>query len=338
VPPPELEGDKRARLEQGLFTTFRNASIGLLPFALALIFLGNLIAVYRWHLLLQGAGLGISFGHSFSYTFIGTFFNNIMPGLTGGDLVKAVYIARHHPKRKTEAIITVLLDRVLGITGLALVAGLVIPFNLERYGEVAPWIFGLLGFVALFGCMFFSRRVRSMLKVGGVVSKLPFNDLVRKIDQAVFLYRFRQRLLLVSLLLSMVVHLVVIGGIGVMGVALGLDVPFATYFAVVPIGLIAMALPIAPSGWGVGEAAFVFFWGTVGVAKAKALSLALVYRINQFAVSLVGGLCLMMQKDRVSAHDVDTFTHGAEGNDGDGGDSGDGGRGANALSGRSDAP
>lgn len=295
------------RLEPGIVTTLRNADGLLLAVALALLLTGTLVAAYRWYILLLGADLGTSMSRAFSLTFIGAFFNNIMPGLTGGDVAKAFYIARDHRNRKTEAIITVLLDRVLGITGLALVAALVIPFNVARYGDAAPWIYGLLLGLAAFACLFFSRRVRKALRIDALLARLPFQGVVKKIDQAVFLYRFRHKLVLVSLILSMVVHGIIITAIALIGRGLDIGLDFQAYYAVVPICLIAAALPLAPSGIGVTEAVGVYFFGGLGVKPTEALALWFLYRMEQLAISLIGGVCLAAQKNRASAHDVEAF-------------------------------
>ena len=72
------------------------------------------------------------------------------------------------------------------------------------------------------------------------------------------------------------------------------------------------ALPIAPAGWGVGDAAFVYFWGTQGVPNALAFSLSIVYGVEQMAISLVGALCLAAEKERVSTQEVEKFAQSDE--------------------------
>ena len=75
----------------------------------------------------------------------------------------------------------------------------------------------------------------------------------------------------------------------------------------IPISLIAAALPLTPGGLGIAEAANIYFLGTVGVSRAAALSLFFLYRILQVLVSLVGAVCLALQKDRVSSAEVEQF-------------------------------
>ncbi len=304
--PPRLPPEAPAgRLEEGILTVARNADVRLFAVALLCVFAATLVATYRWYRLLLGAALSTTFGRAFNLTLIGLFFNFVMPGLTGGDLVKAVYVARDHRGKVVDALLTLLADRFLGITGLALVAALVIPISFEQYGGVAPWIYGFLALEA--GCigLFFSSGVRRLLCVDALLARLPLGRALRAVDQAILLYRARARLMLLLLLLSMGVHLLVVSGFCAIGAGIALEVPRATYFAVVPICLIAMALPLAPSGFGVGEMAFVYFWSAQGVSSSRALALALVYRLVQLAVSLGGGISLALQRERVSAGEAE---------------------------------
>ncbi|MBI4880807.1 MAG: flippase-like domain-containing protein [Planctomycetes bacterium] len=300
--PPEPPA---GRLEEGILTVAKNADVRLFAVALLCVFAATLIATYRWYRLLLGATLSTTFGRAFNLTLIGLFFNFVMPGLTGGDLVKAVYVARDHRGKVVDALLTLLADRALGITGLALVAALVIPVNLDEYAGVAPWIYGFLALEAACVCLFFSQGVRRALRIDALLARLPLAGALRAVDQAILLYRTRTRLMLLLLLLSMGVHLFVVSGFCAIGAGIALDVPRATYFAVVPICLIAMALPLAPSGFGVGEMAFVYFWSAQGVSSSRALALALVYRMVQLAVSLGGGISLALQKERVSAGEAE---------------------------------
>ena len=48
--------------------------------------------------------------------FIGIVFNLVIPGAVGGDLIKAAYLVRMHIK-KTQAIASMVIDRILGLLG-----------------------------------------------------------------------------------------------------------------------------------------------------------------------------------------------------------------------------
>jgi uncharacterized membrane protein YbhN (UPF0104 family) len=60
----------------------------------------------------------------------------------------------------------------------------------------------------------------------------------------------------------MVVHTLIIAGFALIGHALHIELDTLTYFAVIPISLIAAALPLTPGGLGIAEAANIYFLGT----------------------------------------------------------------------------
>ncbi len=79
-----------------------------------------LLGTWRWWLLLKGAGLECRFSRAVFLQLIGFFFNTAMPGAVGGDIVKAIYIVRDQSSfsGKTPAMLSVLLDRIVGLIGL----------------------------------------------------------------------------------------------------------------------------------------------------------------------------------------------------------------------------
>ena len=63
--------------------------------------------------------------------------------------------------------------------------------------------------------------------------------------------------------------------------------------------MIISALPVAPAGWGVGEAAFEYFFSSLDVAEADSVSLSFSYRITTLLISLIGGVFLLLDRKRV---------------------------------------
>ena len=55
--------------------------------------------------------------------FIGMVFNLVIPGAVGGDLIKAAYLVRMRI-RKTQAIASMVIDRILGLLGLFILAAI----------------------------------------------------------------------------------------------------------------------------------------------------------------------------------------------------------------------
>jgi hypothetical protein len=300
---------------------------------LVLVLAANVLAMLRWHLLMRSVGLNSTPFVALRLGFLGVFFNNVVPGLTGGDLVKAVYVTHENPEQRASAVVSVIVDRAIGIVALALIAAVVIPFDMQRYGAAAVGIYGFLGAAAVGALFTLSRRMKAKLKSlfglsatsGGKIS-----GLLSKLDQAVSMYRDRTQVVVVAMIMSLTVHMLIIVALSVFGAALsdgglaalataevsasaesldvetrvaqlevfqglGLDV----YCSVVPIIMIISALPIAPAGWGVGEVAFVHFFGTAGLTDVDSTALSFTYRLTAMLVSLLGGVFFVLDRRRV---------------------------------------
>jgi len=295
---------------------------------LGVVFTANCLSMLRWHFLMQSVGLHSTPWLALRLGFIGVFFNNVVPGLTGGDLIKAVYVTRENPQQRSAAVVSVIVDRIIGIVALALIAAVVIPFDLEQYGQAAVGIYGFLFAASIGAVLALSRRakvkLRSLLERFGFSSATRGAGALTKIDEAVSMYRDRMRQIGAALVMSVAVHMLIIVAISIFAGALisggrsaldtqpvaeaavrevqldafedlGLD----AYCSVIPIIMIGSAVPVAPAGWGVGEKLFEHFFTLAGVAKIDAATLSLTYRLTATLVSLLGGILLLLDRKRI---------------------------------------
>lgn len=286
---------------------WRLALLGLLAFGPAPAMIG-----YRLKLLLAVHGINLSIWQALKVTFVGNFVIQALPvGTSGGDALKAWYIARDTPQ-KHEAVTTVLVDRVIGVVGLVLLSGLMVLANwnspaMASWGGTAvakPWMNvlsprGLIGllFAALVvgGGLYFSRRVRRLLRLDEIMARLPLSVHLRRLDQAVFEFRNHRGRVTACLLLSMLLQLWGVLAVFLSGWALGLvgSQPwhsFPIYLAYAPICFLCGALPL-----GVMELVYVqLFAQAAGLGTPEAaLSLSLISRLIQLVWSLPGGLAIL---------------------------------------------
>jgi len=238
------------------------------------------------------------------------FFNNVVPGLTGGDLVKAFYVARRSPGARATAAVSVFVDRIIGIVGLAFLGGSVLVFRLgdPQYRAAAIVIYVFLACAAVGGVMFFSRRIRRWCRIDRLFEILPGapGRILRKIDRAFFAYRENRTALLVAFLLSIVNHT----GLMVMNIgfarSLGIDdVPVTAFFVLIPVIMMISSIPLLPGGWGIGELAYATFLGYVGVPYTQAIALSFLFRISNLVWSLLGGVFFMTGRDRVTQEELE---------------------------------
>jgi len=76
--------------------------------------------VLRWQLFLRMLKIHVPFWETTRLFFIGAFFNQFLPGTTGGDVVRVVFLMQDHPEHKAESFLSVAVDRLLAVLVLVI--------------------------------------------------------------------------------------------------------------------------------------------------------------------------------------------------------------------------
>jgi len=164
----------------------------------------------RW--LLAVHGVAISVWQAVKVTFAGNFIIGALPvGTPGGDAAKAYYVARDTPL-KHEAVTTVFVDRVIGVISLVGLAGVVCLLNwknpsLSKYGRPISLAVILM---VVGGGVYFSSRLRALLRVDRILSCLPLGNHIRRIDHAALEFRNHPGRVLGALFLTLVLQVIAI--------------------------------------------------------------------------------------------------------------------------------
>lgn len=280
----------------GIVSTLRHANFGLIALGLLLVFPIYPIQAVRWLMLMRCRGIDVTVGQSFKLVMVGSFFNYCMPGSTGGDLVKAYYAAKNSDRR-ADAVMSVIFDRIVGLLGLVLLAGLAGLFMLDNPTAriITVYIWGVSGIVTLLSAVYFSRRLRSGLGLEWLLSKmLPQGSILAKIDAAAVAYRDHKLTVLWTILLSLPVHLCLATATALGGYALGMQTDIRLLLTVVPVLFLVGALPISYQGFGLMEFVGNRFLEKVGVATFNQIAgMLLLIRLFQIVYSLAGSLYLL---------------------------------------------
>ncbi len=269
------------------------------PSTLALLVLVQIfwivpLAAGRWWLLLKAIGLEVPIFRANVLTWIGNFFNTTLPGAVSGDLVKGYYIVKAQEKEgKTRAFTTVLIDRFVGLFGLIVMAFLALVFNLDFIlGQPALFDLAIMIFALFAGTVVFYGIVIFPFKEGKdpfirLFAKLPGSKVLIKVYQAFKTYQNQKLTLVYTLLMSVVLHCSVAFLFFQVAQMIGVqDLNLGTQLFIMPIGLIAIAVPVAPGGLGIGHAAFGVLYDKVGIAGGA--DIFNLYIIIQLSVYLLG--------------------------------------------------
>ncbi|MGH7201677.1 MAG: lysylphosphatidylglycerol synthase domain-containing protein [Planctomycetaceae bacterium] len=261
----------------------------------------------RWYLLVWGLEFPFGFGDALRLGLIGFLFNYVAPGSVGGDIVKAVMIAREQTSRRAVAAATVLLDRVLGLLALFLVGGLVvlIPTPLVQRPEFQTvalvfWIGSLAGLAGLAVILhpatprsaWLNRLVRLPL-VGGVMA-----DLIN----AVLLYQSRRRVLAAAMGISIVGHLGTLSAFYLCARALHAPetVPgYVAHLQFIPAAEVVGVLVPLPGGIGALEEAVNYFYLLAGALPDDGFLTAIAYRVLTILVAAAGAAFYLTQRREI---------------------------------------
>ena len=284
----------------------------LLAAGFAFTFASVVVSIVRWYMLVQALGLSFRVSDAFRLGFLGYLLNFVSLGVVGGDLFKAVFIAREQPGKRTEAVATVVVDRAVGLYGLLFVASCaflvlsarqVINSDVVRTMFTITLVLTIVGTAAL-GVLLLgrsqqdrARRIATMPYVGPTIARLL---------AALTAYRTHRSLLLASIVFSIAIHSLLI--LAFTSIALGLPVGAPTlgeHSVIVPMSLVGAAIPATPNGLGTLEMGIETLYHLVplppGPASGDGTVVAFVYRLATMLVAAVGLFYYLAQRSKVDA-------------------------------------
>ncbi|MCS5582937.1 MAG: flippase-like domain-containing protein [Pseudomonadales bacterium] len=293
-----------------IFTYLRNLDKSLFGLGAVSFLFFVLIINTRWWWLLRANKLGVRLLEAQRFGWIGLFCSNAMPGSVGGDLIKAVYIVERCSGNRFRAVVSILVDRIIGLLSLLLACSIGCLFIVTRFPEFAwtVWICALGVFV---GCiLLLSPGLRSILRFEMLISRLPkrLGKFVAQLDDAVLQYRDNLKGIGLWLLASPLIYSLFIGSVILMAQAIGVGLPWIDYLSIVPAAMVVQAVPIMPAGWGIGELAYGTLIAEFGaetlpgvpdaeqIMRTRGVALSVVHRIHVIAWSLLGGLLMLWDR------------------------------------------
>jgi glycosyltransferase 2 family protein len=290
-----------------LWRTLTRIDPGWLALSVGLMGCTIFVGMVRWRLVLHAHGLPLSIGRATTISLVAHFFNSFLLGSTGGDLLKAYYAARLTHHKKTEAVVTVFADRLIGLFSMLLFATIMLGVNLNLIQRHRPLtLAGLLVGLMLLTCgmllalSFWGGLSRPWPRARAWLRNLPKGELLERSLEACRVLGQKPRLLIRMMGLSMVLNTLCVLQVLALARGMDLEIPVLVLFVVVPVVICIAALPITPSGLGLRENLFVLLLAhpVLQVPATEALSLSLLAYAGSVSWSLVGGVVYLSLRDR----------------------------------------
>jgi hypothetical protein len=289
--PPHKVGVEYLLVDAGMIRIVKQAQGAYLILAVLVFPLTFILVSLRWSILIRILGIQITTGRAFVLTMVGQFYNNFMPGSTGGDLLKAYYASKNTPKR-TQVILSVLLDRIIGLLALIIVGGTMaaIQWQIPQCRKIAIASAGIVAMVAAGLIVFYVPFLRRNTGLDTILKMLPMQKQVASAVQALEIYGQRPWLMLGTLVMSFPVHATCVVSAWLAGRAFGLPLLGWYYWVVVPVVVLAGAIPISPQGAGVMEFFAILLTKRWGCTVTHAFLLTMSIRLVQMLWNLSGAI------------------------------------------------
>ncbi len=296
----------------GLPEALASASYGLLLLNAALYGAVNVVAAWRWRVLLKVQGLEVGLGDVFKMTLIGVFFSNIIPGSVSGDLVKCAYIAARSGGKKAEAILTIAVDRYIGLMGLFAVAivssallaivypDLLFGSRIVMLGTGAVCAGGL-GMLAVSAAIAMRRRLMAIRPFGRLAAfaagLLPARarEMASRLVAAIDLYCAHPAAAVEVLCASMGIHSM----LAMMNFLIGKAfheraMSFLQYLICTQIGNATGLFPVTPGGIGIRDSVTAAFLEAFNASPREAMALIpLAYSLTMVLWALIGAIVML---------------------------------------------
>lgn len=278
-----------------------------------LIALTSIIAGYRWNLLLRTQAIVISNVRAINITCIAAFYNMFVPGGVGADATRIFYVLPFSRGRRGAGILSVIVDRVLGLLGLVSIgAGIIVLRPDLAFGSEAG------NSRALTAGLVFALSVVALFVIprllAGVSIETTHQGLALRAVRALILvlrnFSAHPGRLAAGWALSMLLHVLALGGIAALGIWSGIGhLDWAGYALAGAVSMLANVLPLTPGGIGVGELAFAYVCRLLsGDGVSPFATILFVFRALTGLVSLYGALVFTFYRNTGSSSDKTTVS------------------------------
>lgn len=273
--------------------TISRSNLALVGLAVAVSFAAWPVNTLKWQRLLPRSQAGPGYLELLRLNFIGMFYNLLLPGQLGGEVVKSISLARAGVGT-TAAAVSVVSDRVTGLLALFAVGllGVVLSPSVVGSGpSLVPWIGGCGLALAIASTILLTRMGHAALLA---VEKILF-DCCRQIgwnlhiDSSIPATSGPSSPALV-LVLAVVFQSMAVYANLLLCEALGIPLSFAQLLWIVAAVAFVQSLPISVAGLGVREGTYVALLQQQGIDASSALALSLAVFATQLLLAATGGL------------------------------------------------
>ncbi|WP_223427890.1 lysylphosphatidylglycerol synthase transmembrane domain-containing protein [Tateyamaria pelophila] len=218
------------------------------------------LCALRWRWVARDLGLPLRYDRALREYFYATLVNQVVPGGIAGDVARAIRVTQ--PGALRRAAQSVVVERAVGqiATLLLLMLGLTISLAIPG-GIVWPWWTG-----TALACL-------ALVAAGAFFVKQRRNPDTRAFLAPLWTTLRAPRQIALAILIALLLNLSFYASARAVGVIL----PLAAVFTVIPLVLTAMMIPLSVGGWGWREGAAAVLFPLAGATAAQGIAAGIAY-------------------------------------------------------------
>ena len=238
-------------------TALRAADYRWVGGAIVAYLIVEIAAAVRWQILLRVQKIRLSLPRLSGLFLIGMFYNQFLPGGTGGDIIKSYLLLKETAEHKAGALLAVVFDRLIGLVALVAITVTLVSLRfdlLSRTPETRNLLWLLLFVLGISISALIASFVVSGFNLFHLLPrKFPGRDKLIEIAAAYHLYARHWFATFLAFGASLVAHLATFTTFLCVAYAFHAGVKLIDFFAVLPVERTLTALPISFAGVGLRE-------------------------------------------------------------------------------------
>lgn len=250
----------------------------------ALFSVSLMCGMTRWYILLRTLKLPVTYLEALRLYATGHFFNVIGPGATGGDFVKAAWIAVKCPGRRTAAITSIAVERLIGLIAMVVFVTTISLFRRDFFDHSR--------ILTVFrSCIYLACAAATIVFL--LLTVIDWGRLAQKLHPAPngFAAKSLATLLRVwetfrvclthplatvaTFALSITNHITDVCCYFLLSRSISMTLPLRDLLVISPIANTMAAIPITPGGAGVRENTLQFMMDVVNVPRTESTALGI---------------------------------------------------------------
>lgn len=277
--------------------TVVGANLGYVVIVLVGFLADRFLMAYKWNLLLRSKGIAFSNMEAFRVYLASGFVGTFLPTGVGADVYRAVRttVGRGNAGGVTASIVV---ERVIGFVAVTLMALLGLAI-LMAFGETqfkGLFLFTAVVLLLIVIAFAVSIQSRTFTLMKRLLSRFEEYKIVRLYldSHQAYLDLSRDRSTAWIFFVLTFLEQGLLAVLNYWGArAIGIDVEFIYFLAVIPLSTLAVRLPISIGAIGVLEGTYVLLFARAGLSATESVSLSLIMRVIGWLVLIPAGLIFL---------------------------------------------